>query len=51
MKNAHKFTFTHSVRLDGAALGINMTTMLDGGVHVPVRRRLVFLAVDKLKIC
>lgn len=51
MKNACKFTFTHSLRLDGAALGINITTTPDGAVHVVVRRRLMFLAVDKLKIC
>jgi hypothetical protein len=42
MKNARKFTFTHPLRLDGAALGINTTTMLDGAVHVAVRRRLMF---------
>jgi len=51
MKKACKFTFTHSLRLDGAAVDINITTMLDGAVHVAVRRRLMFLAVDKLKNC
>jgi hypothetical protein len=51
MKNECKFTLKHSLRLDGAALGMNVTTMLDGEVHVAVRRCLMFLAADKLNIC